>query len=193
MLRVNPTESSILDQLRVQGILLESPCNGKGVCGKCKVRILRGNAGPLTETERSFLTMEEIEQGIRLACMAVPVEPVDLDPLELLKTEHTQVLGSSAMPAVSLQGSYRAACTKGQRVERELACRDNLTAREAAGPYPAAQPCISAGGYRSGGRLLFGETRGPDPEDSALGDGGRPGNHYGIGLSGGSAYRARSV
>lgn len=108
MLRVNPTESSILDQLRVQGILLESPCNGKGVCGKCKVRILRGNAGPLTETERSFLTMEEIEQGIRLACMAVPVEPVDLDPLELLKTEHTQVLGSSAMPAVSLQPAVTA-------------------------------------------------------------------------------------
>ena len=46
---------------------IENPCNGKGICGKCKVKILSGDAGKVTETERRFLSEEELARGIRLS------------------------------------------------------------------------------------------------------------------------------
>lgn len=45
------------------------PCGGKGVCGKCKVRV-RGDLSPLTPQEQRLLTTLEIADGIRLACCA---------------------------------------------------------------------------------------------------------------------------
>ena len=45
-------EMNLLDCLRSSGILLESPCNGKGICGKCKVKILSGAVSALTEQEK---------------------------------------------------------------------------------------------------------------------------------------------
>ena len=48
---------------------VDAPCGGKGKCGKCKV-LARGGLSPMTEREKALLTPQEIEQGIRLACMA---------------------------------------------------------------------------------------------------------------------------
>ena len=52
-----------------EAIHAEQPCGGHGKCGKCKV-IAHGALSPLSETERSALTAEEIEDGVRLACCA---------------------------------------------------------------------------------------------------------------------------
>lgn len=49
-------------------VLLDGTCAGKGICGKCKVQILEGMPGPLTEVEKRYLGEEEIIQGDRLAC-----------------------------------------------------------------------------------------------------------------------------
>lgn len=45
---------------------VEALCGGVGTCGKCKVELLHPPT-PL-EREREFLSREEIERGIRLAC-----------------------------------------------------------------------------------------------------------------------------
>lgn len=42
-------------------------CGGNGLCGKCKVHI-SGEVSRLSDQERRWLTAEEIQQGIRLAC-----------------------------------------------------------------------------------------------------------------------------
>ena len=98
MLQVNQCGINILEQLREAGTLLESPCNGKGLCGKCRIRVLSGDAGPVTQAEEQFLTPEELSEGIRLACMAVPNTPVELDPLGLLDGGEGKVLGDGEMP-----------------------------------------------------------------------------------------------
>ena len=49
------------------GIVLETPCGGQGVCGKCRVEITR-NAPEPCEADRRMLTEAEIERGTRLAC-----------------------------------------------------------------------------------------------------------------------------
>lgn len=49
---------------------LALPCGGKGICGKCRVKI-RGAVNPVTEAEKTFLTSEELSAGMRLACYTV--------------------------------------------------------------------------------------------------------------------------
>lgn len=58
---------SLLSLCQKAGISMETPCNGKGICGKCRVQFLKG--APLPQpAERRSLTPDELRQGIRLAC-----------------------------------------------------------------------------------------------------------------------------
>ena len=124
MLQITGTGDTILNQLRGAGILLESPCNGKGLCGKCRVRLLRGKAGPVTPEEKAFLTSEELHSGIRLACLAVPEGPVEVDPLGLLSADSSAILGEGVLPpfvfdpAVSCLCSARRPCLRTRCVRR---------------------------------------------------------------------------
>lgn len=43
-------------------------CGGKGSCGKCKGRVLAGDAGAYSEEEKKLLTEKERQDGIRLLC-----------------------------------------------------------------------------------------------------------------------------
>lgn len=64
---------NLLALLQKHDVFVDNPCNGTGVCGKCKVHVRTGNEflSALTETEKKHLKKEEIEQGVRLACMTV--------------------------------------------------------------------------------------------------------------------------
>jgi len=64
------TGRTILDLAREAGVYIDSQCNGKGKCGKCRVRILEGKASPFTREESTFIKDFEQEMGYRLACMA---------------------------------------------------------------------------------------------------------------------------
>ncbi|MCL5734235.1 MAG: ASKHA domain-containing protein [Actinobacteria bacterium] len=54
---------------REDGVGLTSLCAGEGTCGKCKIRVVSGEVSPLHEREREALSVEEIAQGYRLACL----------------------------------------------------------------------------------------------------------------------------
>lgn len=98
-LTVSPAgDATLLSLLRQDGTLLESPCNGKGLCGKCKVRILSGSVNAPAESERRLLAPDELANGIRLACAAVPLGPITLDPMELLGNRPAAVLGGGNLP-----------------------------------------------------------------------------------------------
>ncbi len=49
------------------GASLRTPCGGKGICGKCRVKVVSGNVEPSPECVRIF-SRKEIEDGWRLAC-----------------------------------------------------------------------------------------------------------------------------
>lgn len=90
---------SLLELLLAENVFVDNPCNGKGVCGKCKVRILNGDTGDVTDTEKRFLKREEIESGVRLSCLVWP--DCDLE-VELLQEERKHnVLTSGYMPDFS--------------------------------------------------------------------------------------------
>lgn len=69
---VNRAGETILEAIRAAGITLAAPCGGKGICGKCRVKVLIGEGNPLTEEERKVFSEEELAEGWRLACKFIP-------------------------------------------------------------------------------------------------------------------------
>lgn len=57
----------LLASLVDNSIFIPSACGGRGSCGLCKVTVLSGG-GPLLPTETPYLTIEEMESGVRLSC-----------------------------------------------------------------------------------------------------------------------------
>ena len=72
--------ATLLDAARLLGAGLESICGGKGVCGKCKVRVEEGkfekdgidskmsHLSGLTDSEKKFIAPSD-GPGARLACL----------------------------------------------------------------------------------------------------------------------------
>jgi len=54
------------------GVILQTPCGGKGTCGKCRVRVMDAPA-PSSSGSVGNLSPAQIEDGYRLAC-CTPVE-----------------------------------------------------------------------------------------------------------------------
>lgn len=52
-------------------VWVDSICGGKGVCGKCRARVLEGDAGMPSDAEKKFLSRENIEEGRILLCQRV--------------------------------------------------------------------------------------------------------------------------
>lgn len=66
-------DKNLLEALMQQGIYLSAVCGGRGVCGKCKVRVMEGNIAA-AQADREIFSGRELEQGWRLSCMAYPKE-----------------------------------------------------------------------------------------------------------------------
>ncbi|NLA83454.1 MAG: 2Fe-2S iron-sulfur cluster binding domain-containing protein [Clostridiales bacterium] len=63
------SNQNLLEYLREKGYELPSPCGGKGICGKCRVRILEGiKTLAMPYTGFHEITLDEWEKGWRLAC-----------------------------------------------------------------------------------------------------------------------------
>jgi len=58
---------SLLATLNQHKLFVPSACGGKATCGLCKVQVVSG-AGGILPTEQVFVTREERERGVRLAC-----------------------------------------------------------------------------------------------------------------------------
>lgn len=69
-------EQSVLDALKEHDVFLLASCGGKGTCGKCKVRVVHGDAG---SSGFGKLTQREREHGIALACTCRPAGDLTIE------------------------------------------------------------------------------------------------------------------
>lgn len=60
--------TTILEAAKKLGIIIESPCNSEGVCGKCKVQLATGSLINVEEYGKHQLPEEEKKQGFVLSC-----------------------------------------------------------------------------------------------------------------------------
>lgn len=91
-----PSGTSILDAARTAGAGVISLCSGEGWCGKCLVRIAKGEVAPPHDTEIESIGKDRIKAGYRLACHAIPISDVRVEiPLDSLTTpQRLQVEGT---------------------------------------------------------------------------------------------------
>ncbi len=90
-----PDGDTLLDAARSLGVDLASICGGSGSCGRCRVQLVAGKLTPVTLNEEAELTLEELAQGYRLACLAKPLSDcrVHMPPESLTALQRTQVEG----------------------------------------------------------------------------------------------------
>ena len=68
--------TSLIDVLHEFGV--EFPCGGKGTCGKCKVKLIKGDI-PVSPEQRSLLDELGLSSRWRLACMSRAESDLDLE------------------------------------------------------------------------------------------------------------------
>lgn len=88
---------NLLDIIQSNNLGMESPCGGKGLCGKCKVKVLSGNINPLTNEEFKFLSRDEIDNKVRLGCLVYPQGDIHIEFLDKKNTNH-KILSDGYMP-----------------------------------------------------------------------------------------------
>lgn len=59
---------TVFAALRTHKKYLPTGCGARGICGQCRVTLLQGDAGPLTDSEKNKLSEDEIASGVRLGC-----------------------------------------------------------------------------------------------------------------------------
>ncbi|WP_297209578.1 MULTISPECIES: ASKHA domain-containing protein [Thermodesulfovibrio] len=82
------TGKSILECLQINSIFVPASCGGRGICGRCKVKILAGSV-----TSRSFfgITDKERQNGYVLACQSQPLEDILIEIPEKLITVSSKI------------------------------------------------------------------------------------------------------
>ncbi len=75
-----PQGTELLDAAIRAGITVDAPCGGKGTCGKCLVKVLKGEA----KEKATEGAAADIPAGYRLACRTL----VDADPIVVEVPEH---------------------------------------------------------------------------------------------------------
>ncbi len=75
------TANKIIDAKDFLREKMAFPCSGKGLCGKCKFKV-KGNVSEITEKEKKYLSEEDLENDIRLACCTKFLGEVDIETLE---------------------------------------------------------------------------------------------------------------
>ena len=84
---------NLLDIARNADIFIDAPCNGNISCGKCKVKLIKGQVN--TQKTR-HIKDEEWEQGYVLACNTKVIEDIEIDVPSKL---------SSSMHGMKIEGS----------------------------------------------------------------------------------------
>lgn len=88
--------ANLLKVLLDAGVFVDNPCNGRGICGKCKVKILSGEVSEMSDTERKQISAEEQTKGIRLSCMTEVWGDIEIELLQ--KERRHKVLTKGHLP-----------------------------------------------------------------------------------------------
>jgi uncharacterized 2Fe-2S/4Fe-4S cluster protein (DUF4445 family) len=87
-----PSGTTLFHAANWAGLPIESTCGGRGTCGKCKVRIIDGEAEP-TPADHRHLDAAEIEAGWRLSCQSEIRRDTTCDVPALMRTPKAATMG----------------------------------------------------------------------------------------------------
>lgn len=94
--------TTIAEAAQEAGIFLNNLCGGEGVCGECRVKVLKGNGASKT-TSSAFFSKEEQEQGFVLACQTEISEPLEVEIPLTSRLEDAQIMTGAAQEDLDSQ------------------------------------------------------------------------------------------
>ncbi|HSQ38829.1 MAG TPA: ASKHA domain-containing protein, partial [Anaerolineales bacterium] len=97
--RIDVSEgTNLLDACQQAGVELVAVCGGAGVCGTCRVRLLKGKLSDYSLTELEELTDAERAAGIRQACQSEVLSDatIEIPPESLSASQRLSIEGREA-------------------------------------------------------------------------------------------------
>lgn len=95
--------TTILQAARKAGIVIESPCNGVGTCGKCKVRLNKESLKNVLSSGKHHLSKDEEEQGYVLSCEAKITGNIRVEVISNQKNNTLKILSKGQSFDISLE------------------------------------------------------------------------------------------
>ncbi|MBN2355785.1 2Fe-2S iron-sulfur cluster binding domain-containing protein, partial [candidate division KSB1 bacterium] len=86
-----PVGTPLLECARQLGIAIPLYCGGIGICGKCRIRILKGHMAP-TAADQEWLSDAEIKTGYRLACRCTIQDECTVDVEQTAVEDKSEIL-----------------------------------------------------------------------------------------------------
>jgi len=85
--------STLKEVMNDAGLEFDFLCGGIGKCGKCKVKITKGLTTPVTR-EKEMLHSNELDEGIRLACLTTVHNDLIVEIPNQKKLQHSILISS---------------------------------------------------------------------------------------------------
>lgn len=88
--------STIKEAMNDAGLEFDFLCGGRGTCGKCRIKISKGAGMPVTR-EQELIEAEELDEGVRLACMTKVHNDLTVELPNRTKLQHHILIESEEM------------------------------------------------------------------------------------------------
>ncbi|MBI2830278.1 MAG: DUF4445 domain-containing protein [Chloroflexi bacterium] len=91
---------TLFDAAEMAGVHINNLCGGQGICGECRVQIVKGKA-QANEYAIGFLSKEELQQGFVLACQTKVEDDLEVLVPQESRLEQEQILTEGVAVAYS--------------------------------------------------------------------------------------------
>ncbi|OIO38106.1 MAG: hypothetical protein AUJ75_03265 [Candidatus Omnitrophica bacterium CG1_02_49_10] len=105
--------ASLKELIERAGIEISTPCGGRGHCGKCRVRVVKGHIEP-SEADKRLINKRDLAKGHRLSCQAHATSPVAVFLPEESRMYHHDIL-SAAPSGIKFKRSPLAPAEAGRK------------------------------------------------------------------------------
>ena len=131
-------DAPLLEALAEAGVVLDAPCGGEGLCGKCRV-VVHDGAGRPNAAEEHALSKDDLKAGVRLACQTRVQSSLKLEVPEAsrLATFHQIVAETTAGATVERDAVVRKKYVELPIPERGDEASDQHRLQRAIGPFEA--------------------------------------------------------
>ncbi|MCX7923559.1 MAG: ASKHA domain-containing protein [Clostridia bacterium] len=84
--------TTILEAARQAGLIIESPCNCAGICGKCKVKLDSASLKNVVQHNKYHVSVEEAAQGVVLSCETAVAGDISVEIISKQQNKSLKIL-----------------------------------------------------------------------------------------------------
>ena len=79
-----PIGTRLMDAANEAGVQINAVCGGKGSCGKCRAKLLKGSLSEVSFAEKGLFSPQQLQEGLILLCQRNLMEDTEIENLAQL-------------------------------------------------------------------------------------------------------------